>query len=59
MGAKIPFTGADGRAHQVDADRVDEFVDGRTGEPISDADYDESKARLAQNNDHLIPEEFR
>lgn len=33
--------------HQVPADRVDLFRDGRTGQPITDAQWDEQKRRLA------------
>lgn len=59
MGERVPFVGRDGKTHMVDSSRMDEFVDGRTGEPISDEEYDESKRRLEADNDHLIPEEFR
>jgi hypothetical protein len=59
MGGHIEIKGADGRVHVIDADRADEFFDGRTGLPTTDDEYDESKARLQADNDHLIPEEFR
>ena len=45
--------------HSVPADEADLFFDGETGEPISDTEWDESKARLDADNDHLIPERFR
>lgn len=41
----VEIIGTDGRPHRVPAARMDEFVDGRTGQLISDADYDESKRR--------------
>lgn len=31
--------------HKVDAHVAEKFLDGETGEPISDEEYDESKAR--------------
>ena len=43
----------------VNAAHADLFYDGGTGEPITDAEWDKSKARLTADNDHLIPEEFR
>lgn len=55
----IEIIGADGKPHRVPVERVDDFFDGKTGEPISDAAWDEQKARLEQNNDYLIPEEHR
>lgn len=48
-----------GKRHNVPADRADDFHDGKHGLPISDADYDESKRRLEQDNIDLVPEEFR
>lgn len=45
--------------HQVPAEMVDMFLSGKTGEPISDTEWDEQKRRLEQDNDHLVPEEFR
>lgn len=34
--------------HQVPEHKADLFIDGETGEPITDAEYDEQKARLAE-----------
>ncbi len=48
--------------HQVDAHRVDQFRSGRTGAPLTDAQYDRGKAAAADKagtNDGLIPEEHR
>ncbi|HTM85206.1 MAG TPA: hypothetical protein VL179_09960, partial [Mycobacterium sp.] len=42
MGGHIEIKGADGRVHVIDADRADEFFDGRTGLPTTDDEYDES-----------------
>lgn len=48
MDEYVEIVGSDGKTHRVLAAKVDQFFDGRTGEPISDADYDESKRRLAE-----------
>jgi len=45
--------------YRIPAHEADLFHDGETGEPITDAEWDKSKARLTADNDHLIPEEFR
>jgi len=59
VGELIEFRGRNGETHRVDGDLVDRFVSGRTGKPISDAEWDEQKARLEADNDDLIPEEHR
>ena len=43
---RVPFTGLDGKVHMVPAAEVDQFVDGRTGLPLTNEAYDESKRRL-------------
>lgn len=53
-GPTVPLNG-----HQVPADQVDLFLDGQTGQPITDEQWDEQKARLQADNSHLVPEEFR
>lgn len=65
MGVNLPIgdvvivVDSSGQRHTVDASRADDFFDGKHGLPISDADYDESKRRLEQDNIDLVPEEFR
>lgn len=50
----VPFNG-----HMVDPARLDEFVSGRTGQPITDAEWDETKRRLESDQTHLVPEHLR
>lgn len=45
--------------HKVDAAKADYFFDGKTGEPITDEQWDEAKRRLAGDNTGLVPPEFR
>jgi len=45
MDEYVEIIGSDGRPHRVHAAEADQFYDGRTGELISDEDYDESKRR--------------
>jgi hypothetical protein len=59
VGETVVVVDSSGRRHNVPADRADDFHDGRTGLPISDAEYDESKRRLEADNMHLVPEEHR
>lgn len=55
----VVIVDSSGKRHNVPADRADDFHDGKTGLPIPDHEYDESKRRLEQDNIGLIPEEFR
>lgn len=41
--------------HMVDAEIVDLFLDGKTGQPISDEEWDVQKGRLNENNDRFLP----
>lgn len=55
----VSILGTDGRLHDVDATRADDFHHADTGLPLSDEEYDETQRRLVADNDHLIPEAFR
>lgn len=45
--------------HMVPVEKADLFFHGSTGEPLTDAEWDEQKARLEADNIGLVPEEFR
>jgi hypothetical protein len=38
--------GSDGRPHEIDPARVDQFLSGKTGQPVNDEQWDESQRRL-------------
>lgn len=47
----VEVVGSDGKTHRVPEEAVELLHDGRTGEPISDAEYDETKARYARHGE--------
>ena len=48
MTEKIAIVGSDGKEHLVDSHLIDLFYDGRTGELISDEEWDEQARRLQE-----------
>jgi hypothetical protein len=45
--------------HRVRASEADRFFDGKTGERLTDEQWDESKRRREADNIALVPKEFR
>lgn len=45
---RIPITGSDGKTHMIDPAKIDQFFSGRTGEPITDEQWDESQRRMRE-----------
>ena len=45
---KIAIVGSDGKEHLVDAGLIDMFYSGRTGELITDEEWDEQMRRLRE-----------